>query len=162
MNRRRVLVGLPPLVLSPLALPGAARGQVVAPRGAPAPPLALPAGMSPLPHGAFRVQFRAGEAALPAGVAPALAEIGRRLAAAPPGSGRITVEGQASGPANDASVARRIALARATEVRRGLVAGGLEETRVDVRPLGRTPAALDCADILPPSAQQTPRGGPTR
>jgi hypothetical protein len=152
MNRRLVLAA--PLAL---ALPAPVRAQAAAPRGAPPPPLALPAGMSPLPRGAYRVQFRPGEAALPAGVAPALAEIGRRLAAAPAGTGRITVEAQVSGPANDASTARRVALARANEVRRGLVAGGLEETRVDVRPLGRTTAGLDAADILPPGVQTAQR-----
>ena len=137
--------------------PARARAQGAAPRGAPPPPLALPPGMSPLPHGAFRVQFRAGQAALPAGVAEALGEIGRRLALAPAGTGRITVEAQTSGPANDPSIARRVALARANEVRNALVAGGLEATRVDVRPLGRTNAALDVADVLPPGTQTSQR-----
>jgi hypothetical protein len=152
MNRRLLLAALPVL-----ALPGAPHAQGVAPRGAPPPPLALPAGMSPLPHGAYRVQFRAGEAALPAGIAPTLAELGRRLAAQPAGTGRVTVEAQVSGPANDASTARRVSLARANEVRNGLVAGGLDATRVDVRPLGRTTAALDVADILPPGVQTSQR-----
>jgi outer membrane protein OmpA-like peptidoglycan-associated protein len=146
MNRRAVLAALPLL-----ALPATPRAQQT--RGAPAPPIALPAGMSPLPQGAWRLAFRAGQAELPAGVAPTLAEIGRRLADRPAGTGRITVEAQASGPANDASAARRLSLARATAVRAALVAGGLEETRVDLRPLGRTPQALDCADILPPGLQ---------
>lgn len=153
MDRRRAF-----LLSSLLVAPVGARAQGVvpgvAPRGAPAPPLALPAGMSPLPNGAFRVAFRAGQAELPAGAAEALAEIGRRLAQRPAGSGRIAVDGQASGPANDASVARRLSLARATAVRQALVAGGLEETRVDVWALGRTPAVLDVADVLPPEAQR--------
>ncbi len=122
-------------------------------RMAPAPPLALPAGMSPLPRGAYRVSFRAGQTELADPAKATLGEIGRRLAALPEGRGRITVEGQASGPANDASTARRIALARANAVRAALVAGGLAETRVDVRALGRTPAALDAADVLPPEAR---------
>jgi outer membrane protein OmpA-like peptidoglycan-associated protein len=143
-TRRLLLAGL-------VASPAAAQ----APRGAPPPPLALPAGMSPLPGGAFRLSFRTGETNLPAGVAATLGEIGRRLAVSPAGQGRITVEGQASGPANDASAARRIALSRAQAVRAALVAGGLEETRVDVRSLGRTPAALDAADILPPGTART-------
>lgn len=152
MIRRRHLAALPMLAA---ALPAAAQ----APRGAPAPPLPLPPGMSPLPGGhGWRLAFRSGEQALPQGAAPTLAEIGRRLAALPAGQGRVTVEGQASGPANDASAARRIALARALAVRQGLVAGGLEETRVDVRALGRTGAGLDAADILPPDAPRTGRG----
>lgn len=121
-------------------------------RGAPPMPLALPAGMSPLRDGAYRVAFRVGEAALPAGLAPTLAEIGRRLAAAHAAGGRITVEGHSTGPGTDASAARRLSLARAIAVRDALVAGGLEETRVDVRALGRTSAALDATDILPPGA----------
>ncbi|MGG5812281.1 OmpA family protein [Falsiroseomonas sp. CW058] len=155
MTRRLLLLAAAGLLAT---LPGPAAAQ--APRGAPAPPLALPAGMSPLPAGADRVSFRPGDSALPAGAAPVLGEIGRRLAAATPtGGGRITVEAQASGPSNDASAARRIALARAQAVRAALVAGGIEETRVDVRALGRTPQALDAADVLPPGVA---RAGATR
>lgn len=138
-----------------LLLPAAA---AVAQRSAPPTPLPLPAGMSPLRDGAYRLAFRFGEATLPNGTAATLAEIGRRLAAASaPGHGRVTVEGQASGPANDVSAARRLALARAIAVRDALVAGGLEETRIDVRALGRTAAALDVADILPPGVTRTTR-----
>lgn len=149
--RRRTLLALP-LLVAPPAL-------AQAPRGAPAPPLALPAGMSPLPAGAYRIAFRPNETALPAGLAATLAELARRLALLPAGTGRVTVEGHASGPPNDASAARRVALARAQAVRAALVAGGLEETRIDVRGLGRTPAALDAADILPPGIA---RAGATR
>jgi outer membrane protein OmpA-like peptidoglycan-associated protein len=147
MIRRRALSLL-------AALPVPAMAQQ---RGAPAPPLALPAGMSPLPNGAYRLQFRVGEQAVPAAAAPTLAEIGKRLAELPEGRGRITVEGQSSGPAQDAATARRVSLARAIAVRDALVAGGLAETRVDVRALGRTPAGLDTADILPPGAARTDR-----
>lgn len=122
-------------------------------RGAPPPPLALPGGMSPLRDGAYRVAFLVGQSTLQPGMAATLAEIGRRLAAASTaGSGRITIEGHASGPAADAALARRTSLARAIAVRDALVAGGLDETRVDVRALGRTSAALDAADVLPPGA----------
>lgn len=120
-----------------------------APGRAEAPP-APPAGLLPLPGGGFRIVFGAGLAEVPPGLAPALAAIGRRLGERPAGTGRVVVEGQASGPAHDASAARRLSLARARAVRAALAAGGLEETRVDLRPLGRTPAGLDCADILPP------------
>ncbi|PWS34001.1 hypothetical protein DFH01_27070 [Falsiroseomonas bella] len=151
MNGRRAL-----LALTILAAPGVAGAQS---RGAPAPPLALPAGMSPLPQGAYRVIFRGPEVALPAGAAEVLAEIGRRMAASPAGSGRITVEAQSSGPRNDASTARRLSLERANAVRKALAAGGLDETRVDVRALGRTPEGLDAADILPPGVTRTGRRG---
>ncbi len=123
-------------------------------RGAPTPPIPLPAGMSPLPRGGWRVRFRVGQSEIAEATKQTLGEIGRRLAQLPEGRGRITVEGQASGPANDASAARRLALARAGAVRAALVEGGLAETRVDLRPLGRTPAGLDCADVLPPEARE--------
>jgi len=156
MKRRSILAAL--VLLAPPCVAGA---QLRA-----APPLDLPSGMAALPHGAFRVSFRAGDAALPQGIAPTLTELGRLLSAVPAGTGRITVQGQASGPADDPSTARRLSLARAIEVRRALVAGGLEETRVDVRPLGITPAGLDAADILPPAARaagaEQPRGGQGR
>lgn len=140
------------------ALPGLAPAQV--PPRAPEPPaLALPANMSRLPNGAWRLAFPPADSALPQGSAATLATIGRYLAALPPGTGRITVEGHASGPADDASLARRLSLARALAVREALTAGGIEETRIDVRALGHSVAALDVADILPPG---TPRSGQTR
>ena len=139
MIRRRSLIILPLLVLA-----APARAQL---------------GFAELPTGGWRLLFRRGDATLPPGAMSVLPEVGRILAERPAGTGRITVEGQASGPANDASAARRLSLARAIAVREALVAGGLAETRVDVRPLGRTAAALDVADILPPEA---PRSGQTR
>jgi outer membrane protein OmpA-like peptidoglycan-associated protein len=80
--------------------------------------------------------------------AAALAALGRALAALP--AGRITVEAQASGPANDASMARRASLARAQAVKAALVAGGLPPTRIDLRPLGRVGNGADRVDVLPP------------
>ena len=154
MIRREALLALPLLAL---ARPGAAQL-----RDAPAAPPALPAGMAALPNGAFRVLFGTGEAALPAGTAPTLAEIGRRLAEWPAGFGRITVEGQTSGPADDVSAARRLSLARAQAVRGALAAGGLDQARVDVRALGRMAAALDAADVLPPGAPRAPSGNQAR
>jgi len=147
MIRRRLV----PPALGGLLLAAPAGAQPS--RNAPAPPIALPAGMSPLPRGAYRVNFRAGQIELADATKATLGELGRRFAALPEGRGRITVEGQASGPANDPSTARRVGLARANAVRAALVAGGLAETRVDVRALGRTPAALDCADVIPPEAR---------
>lgn len=160
LTRRVLLAALTAPLAVPLlpALPAAAQH-----RAAPPPPLALPAGMSPLRDGAYRVAFLVGQSGLQAGMAPTLAEIGRRLAVAhAQGSGRITIEGHASGPTADASTARRISLARANAVRDALVAGGLEETRIDVRALGRTNAALDAADILPPGAVRAGERRPGR
>ena len=146
MNRRPLLAALPLL-----ALPAQARAQA-----------ALPAGLSALPGGGWRVAFRAGQAELPQGLGPALAEIGRGLGERPAGTGRITIEAQASGPAEDASVARRLSLGRAEAVRQALAAGGLATTRVDLRPLGRTAQGLDCADILPPAVTGARPADPAR
>jgi hypothetical protein len=149
MNRRPLLAALPLL-----ALP--ARAQVASPAQA-----ALPAGLSALPGGGWRVAFRAGQADLPQGLGPALAEIGRGLGERAVGTGRIAIEAQASGPAEDASAARRLSLGRAEAVRQALAAGGLATTRVDLRPLGRTAQGLDCADILPPNASVARPTDPT-
>lgn len=164
MRRRAVLVGL-------LLLGGVARAQDVpdallpaepapappAPpalglRGAPmVPPPApphpdLPAGMTVRPDGVVRLAL-AGEAIEP-GLSEALRAIGRRLGALP--FGRVAVEAQVSGPADDVSLARRASLARAQAVKAALVAGGLDATRIDLRPLGRLAAGVDAVDILPP------------
>lgn len=75
----------------------------------------------------------------------ALARLGAALAALP---GRVTVEAEVSGPANDASTARRASLDRARAVRDGLAEGGLDPRRVDLRPMGRTAAAVDRVAVL--------------
>ncbi|HZF77387.1 MAG TPA: OmpA family protein [Acetobacteraceae bacterium] len=129
---------LPALLLFAAALPGVAAAQ------APAPP----AGLASLPGGAWRLAFAPDSPDLPPGAAPGLAALAGRLSAIP--AGRVTVEAQASGPADDVSAARRLSLARARAVRDALVAAGLPATRVDVRALGRTEEALDAADVLPP------------
>jgi len=126
---------------------------VLAPTGAPmVPPPAPPApdGMPPevvaRADGIVRVTLR-GERLDPA-VEGVLRALGARFAALP--VGRITVEAQVSGPANDVSMARRASLARAQAVKAALVAGGLDATRVDLRPLGRLPAGVDVVDVVPP------------
>ena len=148
MNRRKLLAALPLL-----ALPAPAGAQALG---------AMPPGLSALPGGGWRIAFRAGQADLPQGLAPALAEIGRGLGERAVGTGRITIEGQASGPGEDASAARRLSLGRAEAVRQALAAGGLPTTRVDLRPLGRTAQGLDCADILPPNASVARPTDPAR
>jgi hypothetical protein len=124
------------------ALLGAAPGPA-----SPAPPplaLDLP-GLERLPQGGWRV---AGNA-LP----PSLALLGRALAeAVPEGRGRVTLVAEVAAPRDDPSTARRESLARAVAVRGALERGGLPVTRMDIRPLGRTAAARDVVDILPPGA----------
>ncbi len=126
-----------------------------------APPAPLPAGLEMLPEIGWRVRFanESREVNSPA-VRAALAEIGRHLAAQP--QGRVRLLAQASGPVGDVSTARRLTLARALAVKQALVAGGLAETRIDVRPLGHAPQAEDLVDILPPDAPRQTASRPTR
>jgi hypothetical protein len=134
----------PPPVPPPpprLATEGAAQVPSSPAAGPPMPP-----GMAPLPEGGVRIAL-AGPILDPAQLR-ALEMLGRALAALP--AGRITVEAQVSGPANDASMARRASLARAQAVKAALVAGGLPPTRIDLRPLGRVGNGADRVDVLPP------------
>ena len=122
----------------------------------PTPP--MPPGAEPLPGGGLRLHLT-GDTLDPA-AQYMLQEVGRRLAQIP--LGRITVESRVSGPANDVSAARRTALARARVVKTALVAGGLDPTRIDLRPLGRTDPPADTLDVLPPAALRAaaqPGGG---
>ena len=103
-------------------------------------------GLQRLPHGGVRLSVTGSE--LSAAQTGALQALGRELAAL--SQGRVTVEAQVAGPADDVSAARRASLVRAQAVKAALVAGGLAPTRIDLRPLGRLPNAQDAVDILPP------------
>jgi hypothetical protein len=103
-------------------------------------------GLQTLPQGGFRLRMTGTD--LTAAQTTAVQALGRDLAALP--QGRITVEAQVAGPADDVSAARRLSLARAQAVKSALVAGGLTPTRIDLRPLGRLSAPQDAVDILPP------------
>jgi hypothetical protein len=107
----------------------------------------LPAGVTALPGGGWRFAFAPGAAAPGAAQAAAAQEMGRLLATAT--SGRVTLWAEVS-EGEDVSATRRLALQRALALRAALVAAGLPETRVDIRALGRTPAARDVVDLLPP------------
>ncbi|GGJ36531.1 OmpA family protein [Neoroseomonas lacus] len=164
MRRRALLVGLlllggvaraqdvPDALLPPEPAPAPPAPPALAPTGAPMvppPPQAnLPAGMTVRPDGVVRFTLH-GEAIEPA-LAETLRAMGERLGALP--FGRVAVEVQVVGPANDASMARRASLARAQAVKALLVAGGLDATRIDLRPLGRLAAGVDAVDVLPPGA----------
>lgn len=127
------------------------------------PPVATDAGpgaFEALAEGRWRIRFTAGRDELSESAARRVGELGRRLAEAAP-TGRVTVEAQASGPEADVSAARRLSLGRALAVKAALTDGGLAPTRIDLRPLGRTPEAVDAADILPPPAAP-PRPGAAR
>jgi len=125
----------------------------------PAPPAPDPlADVETRPGGGYRLRI-----AVPAGApldpasARAVEAIGRRLAGGPEGQapeGRVTVLAQVARPETEVSVQRRLALSRALAVKAALVQGGVDPTRIDLRPLGRTPEGLDAVDILPPGAQQ--------
>ncbi|MBL6454399.1 hypothetical protein JMJ55_03620 [Belnapia sp. T6] len=165
------------LLLAALALPAAAQPGPAEDDAMPAPPAAtppdpadlnarsapparlalppalpgLPEGMEARPDGSLRLRFPNGAEAVPPATSPALAELGRRLAALP--AGRVTLVAQASGPVADISSARRLSLARAIAVKEALAAGGLPPTRIDIRPMGRTADAVDAVDVQPPLAE---------
>jgi outer membrane protein OmpA-like peptidoglycan-associated protein len=109
------------------------------------------AALEALAEGRWRIRFAAGREELSEAAAGRLEELGRRLAEGG-SAGRVTVEAQSSGPEADVSAARRLSLGRALSVKAALASGGLLPTRIDLRPLGRTPEAVDAADILPPPA----------
>lgn len=160
MKRRAVLFGLllalparaqdasdlpEPAAAPPAPAALAPMGAPLAPQPVPAPQ-GMPPGMTALADGVLRLALRSDR------IEPAMAEalrlLGGRFAALP--AGRVTVEAQVAGPANDASQARRASLARAQAVKAALVAGGLDATRIDLRPLGRLPAGVDAVDVLAP------------
>ncbi|MDP3416947.1 MAG: OmpA family protein [Falsiroseomonas sp.] len=119
-------------------------------------PVAAGQALSERAEGGWRLGFPAGQSTLDAAARDALAGIAPALAALP--QGRITVEAQASGPSDDASLARRLSLARAGAVRDALVAAGLPATRIDIRALGRRDPPADIAEILPPGAPRAESG----
>lgn len=165
MRRRALLAGLlllggaaraqdvPDALLPPEPAPAPPAPPALAPTGAPMVPPPppppqpnLPAGMTVRPDGVVRFTLQSET------IEPALAEtlraMGARLGALP--FGRVAVEVQVAGPATDASMARRASLARAQAVKAVLVSGGLDATRIDLRPLGRLAAGVDAVDVLPP------------
>lgn len=119
----------------------------------PLPDIRLAPGMEALPGGAWRIAFRPAEEAPSAAQTEALGRLGAILQA---GSlGRITLNAEAS-TGEDISTQRRLSLARARAVKAALVAGGLDETRVDIRALGRTATPRDVVDVLSPTAPRAP------
>ena len=124
----------PPVQLTPL------RPQAPQPMAGPLQ------GLQTLPQGGFRLRMTGTE--LTPTQTAAVQALARNLAMLP--QGRITVEAQVAGPADDVSTARRLSLVRAQAVKSALIAGGLTPTRIDLRPLGRLSAAQDAVDILPP------------
>lgn len=138
-----------PAVLEPYPPP-----QPAAPPRPAAP--ALPAGAEALPGGVLRLRLPAGAEAPEPPLLQAAEAYAPRLAALP--AGRVTVAAQVSGPATDGSAARRLSLARGQAVKAALVRGGLDATRIDIRPLGRTADGADVVDVVPPRPQvEAPR-----
>ncbi|MBI0435199.1 hypothetical protein [Roseomonas sp. KE0001] len=120
----------------------------------PRPDIALPRGIAPAPEGGWLVTGPAARGAPDAAAAAALAEIGRWLATAT--AGRVTLLAQVAGPVQDVSVARRDSLAHGLAIRAALERGGLDGTRIDTRPLGRTSEARDAILLIPPTLRAAP------
>jgi len=111
--------------------------------------LALPAGIAALPTGGWRLSGTAITSQPERAQAQALVQLARALAQRT--EGRVTVLSQVDGPANDLATARRDSLAQARALKARLVAAGLPETRIDLRPLGFMPAGRILIDLLPPA-----------
>jgi outer membrane protein OmpA-like peptidoglycan-associated protein len=105
--------------------------------------------MQGLTNGGWRILLTPDASDMPPGFRPTVAEIARRLADT---SGRVTVVAQAPAPGLEPSFARRLSLERALSVKAALVGGGLDPTRIDLRPMGRQPGGADLIDVLPPGA----------
>ena len=134
-----------PARLDPAARPGhAAEASALT-----ASPIALHSGMQDLANGGWRVRLHQDARDIPAVLRPTLEEIARRLALT---TGRVTIIAQAPAPALEPSFARRLSLERGLAMKAILVAGGLEATRIDIRPMGRQANGADVVDILPPGA----------
>lgn len=150
--RRRILLTTA-FLLPGLLASGAAWAQAPGATSAPLPPLPplpnipLPRGIALLEPGAWRVEFPHGGEVLEAPQRVVLARIGAALSAGT--EGRITLIAEVS-EGDDLSTTRRLSLVRARAVRAALVAGGLAETRIDVRAMGRTAAIRDSVDVLAP------------
>ena len=147
MTRRRLLLALllpMPALAQPLGTPAAP--PVVLP---PMPRLRLAPGVTELPQGAWRVTFVPNRDMLEPPQQAALERLGAALNTS--SLGRILLNSEASG-GEDLSTHRRLTLARARAVKAALVTGGLAETRVDIRALGRTDNGRDVVDVLSPTA----------
>jgi hypothetical protein len=64
--------------------------------------------------------------------------------------GRVTLIAEV-GEGNDLSTTRRLSLVRARAVQAALAAGGLAETRIDIRAMGHRQAGRDWVDVLAPT-----------
>lgn len=127
------------------------------------PPLALPEGITVLPGQGWRLSQKAALGEPDAAVRAALVEMAHWLSGT---SGRVTLVAQVSGPAEDVSAARRATLAHAQAIAALLREAGLEPTRIDLRPMGRTAEGQDAIDLLPPPpprrAAETPSAAPNQ
>jgi len=124
------------------------------PRPAPAMPqpgFNLPRGMEAMPGGGWRLTGSLARGMVDGAPHATLTEIARWLAGQT--TGRVTLVAQVASPENDISLARRDSLAHALAIRHVLEQAGLDGTRIDIRPLGRTAEARDAIELLPPPAR---------
>ncbi|WP_159997862.1 hypothetical protein [Roseomonas sp. 18066] len=124
----------------------------------PQPSLPLARGMETLPGSGWRLSGSLARGLADAPSHAALTGIARWLADST--EGRVTIVAQVARPEDDVSLARRDSLAHGQAIRRILEQGGLDGTRIDIRPLGRTAEARDAIELLPPSARRAAGGTP--
>ena len=163
---RPLLTALPLALLMPLASAQGRPGALPAdpapaapappdltrpPRPAPAMPqpgFNLPRGIEAMPGGGWRLTGSLARGMVEGAPQATLLQIARWLAEET--HGRVTLVAQVAGPPEDISLARRDSLAHALAIRHVLEQGGLDGTRIDIRPLGRTAEARDAIELLPP------------
>jgi outer membrane protein OmpA-like peptidoglycan-associated protein len=156
---------LPPLMpMAPPPPPVIAPPATVATRPPPAPVaievVADAPGSAEKLEGGLRVTFGPGSSTLN----PATAEALRAVAKALPANAGVTVSAFAPGTAEDASIARRLSLARALVARAVLIREGIASPRITVRALGASepgfssgpPDRVDLAVSSPSPAQAKP------
>lgn len=148
-----------PTPVTPAPAPAAPSPTASAPAVAPAPGPAMPAAPAPqtaaarappVPLGdGTRIPFAGEETDLNDAGKQALAGIVQKLQAQ--SDLRVQLLAYASGPADQASKARRTSLSRALAVRTYLLAQGIQSTRIDVRALGNTTdeQPVDRVDAIP-------------
>jgi hypothetical protein len=122
------------------------------------PAITLPPSMENLPGGGWRINGPGARGQPDIATLNSLTEIGRWLAGGT--TGRVTLLAQVAGPMDDISTARRASLSNAQTLSRLLQSAGLDGTRIDLRPLGRTAEARDAVELLPPSAPRSASATP--
>ncbi len=106
----------------------------VKPAGETAVAVATPPARTPDQPDTFSIAFKVGAADVPADSTAGLKALAAKLAKDP--TARLQLVAYASDPEKSISRSRRLSLERAVNVRKVMLAAGIESTRIDIRALG--------------------------